>query len=148
VAPWVELLDEITDAWNAHDGARLIARLGDDFVLEDHRLAGIGRIEGAAAYADANAVLWDLAPDQRVEFGSSFHAYDRHGLVATMRRVGTLPDGGAFESDYVWLSLARDGRITHLEFFEVEQRDAALARFEALRPDPLRISGNRGDTPA
>ena len=138
----MELLNEIGDAWNGRDRAALRARFADDVVVEDHRHTGIGRIEGSAAYVDANAVLWDLAPDQRIEFGSSFLAFDRHGLVATLRRAGTLPDGGAFESEYVWLSLARDGRITHLELFEVEQQGAALARFEELRPDPLWIPPN------
>ena len=142
VAPWVELLNEITDAWNGRDRAALRARFADDVVVDDHRLTGIGRIEGAAAYVDANAVLWDLAPDQRIEFGSSWLGFDRHGVVATLRRAGTLTDGGAFESEYVWLSLARDGRVTHLELFEVEQLGAALARFDELRPDPLRIPEN------
>lgn len=142
VAPWVELLNAIHDAWNGRDRAGLLARFAADVVVEDHRHAGIGRIEGAAAYVDANAVLWDLAPDQRIEFGSAWLAFDRHGLVVTLRRLGTLADGGAFENEYVWLSLARSGRVTRLELFEVEQRDAALARFEELRPDPLRIPPN------
>jgi ketosteroid isomerase-like protein len=157
VAPSVELLNEIIDAWNGRDRTALLARFADDLVVEDHRLAGIGRIEGAAAYVDANAVLWDLAPDQRIEFGWSWLAWDRHGLVATLRRVGTLADGGAFESEYVWLSLASGGRITHLELFEIDAHGAALARFEELRPrkrsaqqaegerspsDPLRIPPN------
>ena len=34
------------------------------------------------------------------------------------------------------------GRITRLEIFETEDVDAALARFEELRPDPLRIPPN------
>jgi ketosteroid isomerase-like protein len=139
VAPWVELLNAATDAWNARDRAAILDRFADDVVVEDHRHTGIGRIEGSAAYVDANAVLWDLAPDQRVEFSSSFLAFDPHVLVVTLRRAGTLADGGAFESEYVWLSLARDGRINHLELFEIEQQAAALARFEELRPDPLPI---------
>jgi len=132
-APGVELLTEIVDAWNEHDRTRLRARFADDLVVEDHRHAGLGRIEGADAYVDSNVVLWELAPDQRLEVGWSWPAVDRHGLVVTQRRVGTLADGGAFESEYVWLALARGGRFTRLELFEMDALDAALARFEELR---------------
>jgi hypothetical protein len=141
-APWVELLTQIVDAWNGRDRAQLHARFADDLVVEDHRHAGLGRIEGADAYVDSNVVLWELAPDQRLEIGWSWPAVDRHGLVATQRRVGTLADGGAFESEYVWLGLARGGRFTRLELFEMDALDTALARFEELRPDPLRIPPN------
>jgi ketosteroid isomerase-like protein len=132
VAPWVELLNAMTDGWNARDRAAIRARFADDVVVVDRRHTGIGRIEGAAAYVDANAVLWDLAPDQRVEFDSSGLRFDRHALLVTLRRVGTLVDGGAFESAYVWVSLVIGGRITLLELFEIDAIDAALARFEAL----------------
>src|SRR6185295_20181695 len=33
-------------------------------------------------------------------------------------------------------------RIAHTEYFEVDDTDAALARFAELRPDPLRIPPN------
>ena len=42
-----------------------------------------------------------------IEFGWSWPAVDRHGAVVTLRREGTLPDGDAFENDYVWLCLPR-----------------------------------------
>ena len=136
-APWVELLTEITDAWNSHDRPRLRARYADDVVIEDHRHAGIGRIEGADAYLDSNVALWELAPDQRLEFGWSWPAVDRHGFVVTIRREGTVPDGGPFESEYLLLGLARNGRSTRAEFFEIDALDTALARFEELRPPSL-----------
>jgi class 3 adenylate cyclase/ketosteroid isomerase-like protein len=131
-APWVGLLAELTDAWNGRDRSRLRARFADDLVVEDHRHAGLGHIEGADAYVDSNVLLWELAPDQRLEFGWAWSAIDRHGIVVTLRREGTLPDGGAFESEYVWLVLARGGRITRGEFFEPDALGEALARFEAL----------------
>ena len=141
-APWVELVNEFTDAWNGHDRARVRACLADDFVLEDHRHAGLGRIEGAEAYVDSVVVLWDLAPDQRVMVGWSWPVVERHGIVLTGRREGTLAEGGAFANDYVMLRFATGGRFTRWEHFEIAALDAALARFEELRPDPLRIPPN------
>jgi ketosteroid isomerase-like protein len=82
---------------------------------------------------NANLVLWDLAPDQRLELPSSVPAVRDNGVVAIVRREGTVPDGGPFESVYIWLCLMKGDRITHLELFEVDAIDAALARFEELR---------------
>ncbi|MBI3781909.1 MAG: nuclear transport factor 2 family protein [Deltaproteobacteria bacterium] len=133
-APWVELVNEFTDAWNGHERARVRACFADDFVLEDHRHAGLGRIEGAEAYVDSIVVLWDLAPDQRLMFGWSWPVVERHGIVVTIRRQGTVPDGGPFESEHLALGLARNGRFTRVEFFEIDALDTALARFEELQP--------------
>jgi ribosomal protein L40E len=43
-----------------------------------------------------------------------------------------IGDGGAFESDYLFLFVHAQGRQTHIEMFELEDLDAALARFEEL----------------
>jgi hypothetical protein len=83
------------------------------------------------AYGDSVVVLWELAPDQRLEIGS-WPAVDRHGFVVTARRVGTLTNGGAFESEYLWLGVGSAGRFTRSEFFEMADLDAALARFAEL----------------
>jgi hypothetical protein len=86
--------------------------------------------------------LWELAPDQRVDFNGFCPAVGRHAVLGSLRREGTLAEGGAFESDYLWLCCATDGRITQLELFELEDLDKALDRFERLRPDPLCIPPN------
>ena len=72
----------------------------------------------------------------------SLPAVGPHGVLAVLRRYGTLPDGGEFESLYLWLSIIKDGRGTRLELFEMDALDAALARFAELQPDPLRITPN------
>ena len=77
-------------------------------------------------------VLWELAPEQRIEFGWSWPALHQHALLVTLHRKGTLADGGGFENDYLWLGVAERGRLTRLELFEPEDLDAALARFEEL----------------
>src|SRR6185295_680228 len=62
--------------------------------------------------------------------------------VVTGRRRGTLAEGGAFANDYSQFFLASGGRFTRWELFEIDALDAALARFEELRPDPLRVPPN------
>jgi ketosteroid isomerase-like protein len=130
--PWVELMTKVGDAWNGRDEAQIRTLFDTDVVLEDHRHAGVGHIEGLDAWADSTVALWDLAPDQRFEFGWSWPAVDSRGFVVTARRTGMLADGGPFESEFVWLGLVRSGRFTRVELFEIDAIETALARFAEL----------------
>ncbi len=130
-----EPIGALTDAFNEHDAAQFRALLADDLVVEDHRLAGLGRLDGADTYVASIVALWELAPDTRGEMGLRWPAFDRHGAITVLRRGGLLPDGGEFESVYLFLLLIARGRIHHVEMFELEAQGAALARFEALRPE-------------
>jgi ketosteroid isomerase-like protein len=130
------------EAFSDHDGARIRAAFADDIVVEDHRLAGVGHIEGAQPYVDALEALWLLAPDIQADGALGALPYARHGCVTVVRAFGTLPEGGAFENYYASVMIVERGRITRLEIFEFDDLDAALARFEELRPDPLHIPPN------
>ncbi len=129
------------DAWNACDRARVRAALADDLVVDDHRRTGMGRIDDVEVYVDSIAALWQLAPDARIECWS-WLAVEPHGSVCVVRRAGQLPDGGAFESEFLGLHTVMHGRCTRLEIFELDAVDAALARLAELRPDLLRIPPN------
>jgi ketosteroid isomerase-like protein len=133
-AQWVDLIGVVHEGFDGRDWERVRATLADDLVVEDHRRTGFGRIEGSDAYIDSVRVLWDLAPDQRLELGWFWPAIEPHGAVTTVRRCGTLPDGGAFEREYLWLCIATGGRISRSEMFEVEDLAKALARLADLRP--------------
>jgi len=141
-APWLSLIGDAVDGFDAKDWKRVRALYTDDLVVVDHRRTGFGRIDGADAYVQSLAVLWDLAPDQRMELGWFSPAVERHGAVTILRRFGTLADGGPFESEYLCLSTATGGLITRLELFEMDDLERAKARLEELRPDPLRIPPN------
>jgi class 3 adenylate cyclase/ketosteroid isomerase-like protein len=142
IAPILELLTELPDAWNEKNADRVRAAYSDDVIVEDHRHAGLGRIEGGDAYLEANTALWDLAPDQTVSFAISLPAVGPHGALAIIRREGLLADGGEFESEYLWLGLIDGGDVTRLELYELDSIDTALARFEELRPNPLNVPSN------
>jgi hypothetical protein len=138
----LSLLQDSWEAFGAHDQGRVRAAFADDLIVDDHRRTGAGRIEGADAYTDSLRVFWELAPQQSVESGLVWFAYAPYGGVTFFRRWGTLPDGGAFESEYLALVTSAHGRLARFEYFEVDDLDAALARFAELRPDPLRIPPN------
>jgi len=135
-------LDAVLDAWNAKDLDRLRALFAEDLVAEDHRLTGVGRSEGREAYLRSVAALWELAPESHLEAGMVWLADAPHAKVYLCRRAGVLPDGGEFATDFLVLVVVEGGVTTRLEVFEVDAADAALARFEELRPDPLRVPPN------
>jgi ketosteroid isomerase-like protein len=122
---------ELIEASNDHDLTRMRAVLADDFVNEDHRRTGVGRIEGVDAYLESIAATRGLVRDAQIEI-LSVRAIERHGVVGTMRSFGTLGDGGEFEAVWAVVSIVAGGRITRSEIFEIDQLDPALARFEEL----------------
>jgi ketosteroid isomerase-like protein len=131
-------LGRLVDAFNAHDRAGYRAPLAEDVVVVDQRLAGMGRLEGADAWADSLVALWELAPESSVEAGWAWLAIDERCALTSVRRTGVLPEGGEFESEYLILYTVADGRIDHVGLWEVDAYDAALRRFEALRSETPR----------
>jgi hypothetical protein len=95
--------------------------------IEDHRHTGMGRLETADAYVESIVALWELAPETKVDAGWHWLAHDRHGGASILRRTGTLPDGGDFESEQLQLLIVARGRVTRMELFEMDALDAALA---------------------
>src|SRR5262249_41011623 len=132
---------EFALGFDEHDPVRIRAAFADDLVVDDHRLVGLGLVEGGDFYLESIAALWRLAPDWHVDTRLEL-AYERHGVVWAVKGIGTLPEGGTFERPIVMVLIVAGGRITRVEVFEPEDVDAALARFAELRPDPLRIPPN------
>jgi hypothetical protein len=125
----------------AGDLERIRAVLPDDFVYHDHRRSGAGRLETADAYLAWTRSLFEQSPDAISEPMYEV-ASGNHGILAVSHAFGTLPEGGSFESVFVNLIRLERGRPVAAEIFELEDLDVARARFEALRPDPLRIPPN------
>jgi hypothetical protein len=133
----LSLLDEAIEAFNDPHPGRMRRLLSDDFVAEDHRRTGIGRISGVDAYLESLAATRGLVRDVQIEI-LSLCAFERHGAAGTMRSFGTLSNGGDFEAVFAVASIVAGGRITRSELFEIEELDAAVARLAELRPNPAR----------
>ncbi|HVH16845.1 MAG TPA: nuclear transport factor 2 family protein, partial [Myxococcota bacterium] len=132
---------ELLRAWDDHDLARVRAAIPDDFYLHDHRRTGVGRVDGADAYVESVSALFEHAPDLAADTLYQL-ALEEHGSLSVGRTHGRLAEGGAVESVFLRLNEYTGGRVVGMELFELESLDAARARFEALRPDPLRIPPN------
>jgi hypothetical protein len=128
-------------AWNGHDVERLRALFPPDFYLDDRRHTGVGRLEDRDAYLASLAALWELSRDVMLEPLYVVAVAD-HGRLYVCRWFGTNAEGGGFDAVSVCLALAREGRPAGLEMYELDELDAARARFEALRPAPA--PGTRG----
>ena len=122
---------EVLRALNDHDLHRARAALPDDYVFHDHRRTGLGRLASADEYIASVAAMLELTPDGRTEDLYQIAA-EKHGRLSVARTFGTNTEGGEFESLYVRLSLYRGDRLAETELFELEDLDAARARFEEL----------------
>ena|GEM_PF-2009695 len=114
------------------DLVRLRAVLPDDFFFHDHRRTGLGRLEGAEAYVRSVAALHELSPDAMVGVPLHFLADEPHGTLSIAHSFGTLADGGAFESVYAMIMLYGPDGMTCVELFELDDLEAAKARFAQL----------------
>jgi hypothetical protein len=132
---------EFIRAANAHDAVRARAALPDDFVFHDHRRTGLGRLGNADDYVASLAGLWEQSPDAAIDT-LYYVARAEHAALAVGRIFGTLASGGEFESPFVRLGLFLNGQFAGAEVYELEDLERARARFEELRPDPLRIPRN------
>lgn len=123
---------DVMRAWNAHDLARLRALLPADFYLDDRRRTGVGRLDGADAYLASLAALWELSRDLRLET-LYFVAIAPHGRLYVSRWFGTNAEGGELDAVYACVAVADRDRPLGLELFELDDLDAACARFDELR---------------
>jgi hypothetical protein len=129
------------DTWTRRDWDGLAATAAPGFAYRDHRLLGWGTsLPDAAAWVRAQQALIELAPDIRTR--NEHVRITNRGYLRQIQQRGTR-DGGAFEMEFAFVvEVDAQGRATRIELFELEDLDAAKARFEELRPDPLRIPPN------
>ena len=78
------------------------------------------------------AALHELAPDAIVGQTLHFLADEPHGTLSIAHSFGTLADGGAFESVYAMIMLYGPDGMRGVELFEVDDLEAAKARFAEL----------------
>jgi hypothetical protein len=102
-----------------------------EFYLDDRRRTGVGRMEGADAYLRSLAALWELSNDLRSEALYTVTSAE-HGRLMVARWFGTNTEGGEFEAVFVTIGLLRGGRPVGVEIFELDDLEAARARFEEL----------------
>jgi tetratricopeptide (TPR) repeat protein len=127
---------EFLRALRDHDLEAIRRELPENFAFIDRRRVGAGRLEGRDAYLPWLEAMFEQSPDAFIE-PLYYVAVEKHASLAVAHTFGTLASGGEFDSVFVLL-----GTLGSVELFELEDLELARARFEELRPDPLRIPPN------
>jgi hypothetical protein len=94
----------------------------------------VGTIEGFDAYVRSVSTLLELVPDLRIAVTEIFTTSD-NGAIYRLQEHGTDVNGNAVQFEYASMGVTKDGQITRIENFPIEELDAALARFEELSRD-------------
>ena len=113
---------------NRHEPGPMLGR----FAYADHR-----RVPFASGEEFGRGVeeLWTLVPDARY-WTKAVHALDAHGCVVTLVIEGTDTHGSELQWGRIILFGSEEPRV---EVYEEDDVDAALARFEELRPKSRRL---------
>jgi hypothetical protein len=119
---WAAIVQSIATI-NRHE----VPALPDTYGGFDHRPASLP----PGNPSDGLRAMLELVPDLTMTI-TAVHRLDRHGAVISMVDEGTSHDGAAVSwSHTVVITVGEQGRA---ETFPDDQVDAALARFEELRP--------------
>ena len=108
--------------------------------MHDHRPLGWEPSHGPQPYIAALRSLVDLAPD--VQLRLDHGEMCRSGYLSLVTWAGTH-EGGVFEApSYIVGALDAQMRARRFDQYDLDQLDEALARFAALRADPLCVPPN------
>lgn len=123
---WQLGMDTIAEL-NRHERGPMIRRL----VYADHRRVPF---ESGEEFGRGVEELWALVPDTRYRVKTA-HALAAHGNVVTLVIEGADAHGNELQWGRIIVFACDEPRV---EVYEEEDLDAALARFEELRPQPRR----------
>lgn len=149
VAPFADFIR----AFQQHDWEAAHRTLAPDFVFDDHRTLGLGRLDRDRWIASLQA---QAAPGPRLAGEvRRVLAWNHHGLVVELRTYGALwgADGasessGPFENALICVFMTTGDRIRSSHSFDRTDTDRALARFAELSAEPEGARGSeRGDRP-
>jgi hypothetical protein len=125
----IKAAGHLVEIGNRHDWNALADRISDATFV-NHRQLAAGD-DTIVEYISSIRTIASLVPDVSFEL-TEIPAHSASGLVARMVLKGTSTGGVEFELPIVAITLLDGERITHLENFDLEQRDLALARFAEL----------------
>jgi len=118
------------NAFAARDWNRLAELFAPDLVVNDHRLLGWEQLRGPEAYVRAMRSMTDLASDVRLR--ADHVAMSERAYIAITTWVGSH-EGGAFETpSFVVAELDYGGRIRRIDQYDIDGRDEAQTRFDAI----------------
>jgi tetratricopeptide (TPR) repeat protein len=125
---WQFVMDGL-GALNRHEAGPMTREVA----YVDHRRVPFAPGDFGRAVED----LWALVPDARYRL-TAVHGLDAHGVVGSLVIEGTDVHGNELEWARICLISFGSGQ-TRMDVYEEDDLDAALARFEELRPAVRRL---------
>ncbi|ORB72988.1 regulator [Mycobacterium scrofulaceum] len=111
-----------------------------DWVMIDHRRGTPFTFDNPISTISAK---WDLTPDLTIHV-EAVHRLSNIGAVVTHTQRGTSPEGLNAEWRMLQVLTVDGDRVDRCELFDEADLDAALARFEELRPQVPRLENAAG----
>lgn len=130
VAPFAAFIRAVA----AYDWEAARRTLAPDFVLDDRRTLGLGRLDRDQWIASMEAQA-ALGPGLAGEVRRVL-AWNRHGLVVELRTYGMVDGGGPFENLFLSVFMTNGDCIRSSNPFDLTDADRALARFAKLSDEP------------
>jgi hypothetical protein len=125
----------LIEAANRHDWDAF-AENSADATYVNHRQLSADGVHTIAAHMSSIQTMASLVPDMRIELAEVL-AHSASAVMTHLIVKGTSTDGVVMELPIVVINLHDGDHVTHMETFDFDQRDLALARFEELnRPMP------------
>jgi hypothetical protein len=124
----VEAAHRLIEASNCYDWDAIARRCAGATYI-NHRL--LGTPDTGADYISSIQMLAQLVPDLWIE-QAEILSHSAAGFATVLVIRGTSTEGVAIELPFIMLSLVESDHVKHIETFDPDQRDLALARFEEL----------------
>jgi hypothetical protein len=126
----IEASQRHLEVLNRHDW-KALAALSAGATHVNHRQLSSPGVDTVADHMSSFQAMASLVPDCRLE-PAEVLTHSATGFVNHTILKGTSTDGASVEISLLLLVLVAGERVTHLEAFDPNQRDLALARFEEL----------------
>ena len=126
----IEREHSLVEAANRHDW-ETFAEISADATYVNHRQLAAGGVHTIAAHMSSIQTMASLVPDMRMELAEVI-AHSASVAVTHLVVKGTSTDGVEIELPIFVLNVHDGQHVTHMETFDFDRRDHALARFEEL----------------
>jgi ketosteroid isomerase-like protein len=123
---------EFCRRWATSDVDAIAELYGEDWESVEHRKLGWDNVRGREAAREFVASVFAAFAQMWLEVDEVL-ACEERVIALTVRARGFTEDGSLGETAYGQVDVVEDGAMVRLERFEPGDRDAMLARYEALR---------------
>jgi SnoaL-like domain len=120
----------LVEAANRHDWDAF-AEISAGATYVNHRQLAAAGVHTIADHMSSIQTMASLVPDMRMELAEVL-AHSASAVLTHLIVKGTSTDGVVMELPLFVIDLHDGDRLTHMETFDLDQRDLALARFQEL----------------